>query len=58
MNVTLVLQTMITILLSIYLLVLIIKNWNNLPLLLLPLIWYLPEQTSPGRLLENYIFFR
>ncbi len=41
-----------------FMLIFLIKKWNELPLILLPLVWYLPEQTSAGRLLENYIFIR
>jgi len=29
-----------------------------LPVLLLPVIWYIPRQTAPGGLLENYLIFR
>ncbi|MGQ9534564.1 MAG: hypothetical protein ACUVTF_04930 [bacterium] len=52
------LVTLIVLIIAIYFFFLIINNWNNLPLLLLPLIWYVPEQTSPGRLLENLMYLR
>lgn len=58
MDITSFLQFGIAIIIAIYVIVLFIKGWNKLPLILLPLVWFLPEQTSPGRLLENYIYIR
>ena len=52
------LQLLLVSVIGIYFLIILIKKWDAFPLLLLPLVWYLPEQTSPGRLLENYIFIR
>jgi hypothetical protein len=45
-------------LLLLYLIVFLVRNWDMLPVALLPLIWYLPEQTSRGRLLVDFIFAR
>ncbi|MEO0185267.1 MAG: hypothetical protein ABIL20_05665 [candidate division WOR-3 bacterium] len=58
MNFTSFLQLMIGLIIAIFMLIVFIRKWNELPLILLPLIWYLPEQTSAGRLLENYMFIR
>uniref|UniRef100_A0A7V1EJ03 O-antigen ligase domain-containing protein n=1 Tax=candidate division WOR-3 bacterium TaxID=2052148 RepID=A0A7V1EJ03_UNCW3 len=52
------LQLLLVSIIGIYFLIILIKKWDAFPFLLLPLVWYLPEQTSPGRLLENYIFVR
>jgi hypothetical protein len=45
-------------LLMLYVIIFLVRNWDMMPVVLLPLIWYLPEQTSRGRLLENFIFAR
>jgi len=45
-------------LLLLYLIVFLVRNWDMMPVALLPLIWYLPEQTSRGRLLVDFIFAR
>ncbi len=58
MDLTSSLITLIVAILGIYVVTLVIKNWHNLPLVLLPFIWYLPEQTSPGRLLETQMYLR
>jgi len=58
MDFTSFLKLSIGLVVSLYLLVLLVKNWHQFPLILLPFIWYLPEQTSPGRLLENYMYLR
>ncbi len=58
MNLTGFLQWGIGFIIVLYLLVILIRRWNELPLILLPLVWYLPEQTSEGRLLEDYMFIR
>ncbi|MEO0124576.1 MAG: hypothetical protein ABIL69_11310 [candidate division WOR-3 bacterium] len=58
MNFTIFLQLMVGIFIAIFMVIFLIRKWNELPLILLPLVWYLPEQTSAGRLLENYMFIR
>jgi len=58
MDFTSFLKLSIGLVVSLYLLVLLVKNWHQFPLILLPFVWYLPEQTSPGRLLENYMYLR
>lgn len=58
MNITTILQLTIGLILIIYLLFILRKNWNQLPLILLPLIWYLPEQTSEGRIFQSFMYLR
>ncbi len=58
MNFTAFLQLVLGFVICVFLLTFIIRKWKELPLLLLPLVWYLPEQTSQGRLLENYMYIR
>lgn len=38
--------------------ILLLRRWQWLPVILLPLIWYLPGQTAPGGLLEDFLIFR
>lgn len=40
------------------LLVTIFRFWKWLPVMLFPIIWYIPRQTAPGGLLENYLMLR
>lgn len=44
--------------LGISLVAIILKNWEWMPVILLPILWYVPRQTAPGGLLENYIILR
>ena len=38
--------------------VIILKHWDWMPVILLPIVWYIPRQTAPGGLLENYLILR
>lgn len=43
---------------SVAVLALLIKNWRWLPVILLPVIWFIPRQAVPNGLFENIIFLR
>jgi len=32
----------------------ILTHWDWMPVILLPILWYIPRQTASGGLLENY----
>jgi len=36
----------------------VVKKWDLMPLVLLLVLWYIPRQTGPGGLLEDYIIAR
>ncbi|MDI6840031.1 MAG: hypothetical protein QMD71_04120 [bacterium] len=36
----------------------VIKHWDWMPVILLPILWYIPRQTATGGLLENYLLLR
>jgi len=44
--------------LGISLVAIILKHWDWMPVILLPIVWYIPRQTAPGGLLENYLILR
>lgn len=36
----------------------ILTHWDWMPVILLPILWYIPRQTASGGLLENYLILR
>ncbi len=36
----------------------ILTHWDWMPVMLLPILWYMPRQTASGGLLENYLILR
>ncbi len=49
---------MLSSVIGLFLVAFFMRRWEWMPIILLPLVWYLPEQTSEGRLLENFVFAR
>ncbi len=42
----------------VFIILLVMKHWKWMPLLLLIILWYIPRQTVPGGVLENFIILR
>ena len=36
----------------------ILRHWDWMPVMLLPILWYIPRQTASGGLLQNYLILR
>jgi len=56
--ITAILILMIALIIFLFIVFFVIKKWNYMPLVLLVLLWYIPRQTVPDGLLEDFVFLR